>query len=100
MLAEVLHFYALGWNELLDLEVPWFCKLYARIPVIEARRLLALLPALTYPHLETREDRERLHAQLMRQAGYVQLRHAFLPDAAEVGDGWEKLRGLGNGTRR
>lgn len=91
MLAEVLHFYALGWDALLEMEVTWFCKLYARIPVVEARRTLAALPALTFPHLGSDQDRRHVQAQLMRQAGYDLMR-AVGATSDTAHSGWGRLQ--------
>ena len=43
MLAEVMQFYGLGWSDLLEMEMVWFSKLYQKIPLVEARRLLGWL---------------------------------------------------------
>lgn len=94
MLAEVLQFYGLGWDELLALEIPWFSKLYQRIPVVEARRLLALMPVLAYPHMDTRRQRTQLHKDLVRQAGY-ELMQRYGTTVAQQAQGWERLRGVG-----
>jgi len=94
MLAEVLHFYGLGWNELLDLELAWFCILYKQIDVVEARRLLAWLPVITYPHLLTRKDRESISKHLTRTAGHTPARlRDTRPETVQAG--WDKLAGLG-----
>ena len=71
MVAEVIHFYGFGWEELLDMEVPWFCAFHKRIPMIEARRLLPWMPVIAYPHLAEKADRDTQHRRLMEQAGYT-----------------------------
>lgn len=90
MIAEVLHFYGFSWEELLNLSFSWFCILYGQIPVVEARRLLATLPVLTYPHLITKKDRESVYRRLTRLSGYAAMRHRFTT-AETVAAGWDRL---------
>jgi len=90
----VLQFYGLGWDELLDLEVVWFAKLYERIPIVQARRLLDWLPILTYPHITSKRDRKKIQDTLDRQAGYERMRR-FSTTPAQQEDGWARLRGAG-----
>lgn len=94
MLAEVLHFYHLGWDELLEMEMVWFCKLYSKIQMIEARRLLPMLDVLMYPQLTKREDRKRLLDDLERRAGYARLKYFASLDPTRAAAGWEQLRAM------
>ena len=94
MLAEVMQFYGQSWSEILDMEVPWFCKFYQRIPTIEARRMLSWLPVFTYPHLAGKNQRKKIQDQLNRQAGYERQRR-YSVTSAERDDGWARLRGIG-----
>ena len=89
-----MHFYALGWDGVLEMEVTWFCKLYARIPVVEARRHLALLPILAFPHLADKQSRHDIQEKLVRQAGYT-LQRTLGQDTAAQARGWAALRGFG-----
>jgi hypothetical protein len=68
-MAEVLHFYAVSWEELLAMPVVWFCKLYNRIPAVEARRQAAWLPIISYPHLAERGHQQVIQS-LRQQAQY------------------------------
>ena len=94
MLAEVMQFYGQPWSEILEMEVTWFCKFYARVPVIEARRLLPWLPVLSYPHLAGKRDRKHIQDGLNRQAGYERQRR-YAVTSAQREDGWAQLRSLG-----
>jgi hypothetical protein len=100
-MAEVLHFYGgLGWGELLDMEFIWFCKLVANIPVVEARRHLAALPLMAYPHVDG-DARGRIQEALMRASGAERQRQEALA-ADQYEAGWALLRGFGtpgNGGR-
>ena len=92
MLAEVLEFFHLGWDGTVNLDFAWFCKLYNRIPMIQARRLLAWIPVIAYPHLQ--EDvRTSMHEHLMAQSGLERLRQESLA-AERYESGWSQLRGL------
>lgn len=93
-----MHFYSLGWEEVLGLEVTWFCKLHSRIPVVESRRLIAWLPALSYPHLTERGHRDVFH-MLQRAAklppSYTNTPAVALPPKNDVDLGWARLRAHG-----
>jgi len=93
MIGEVVAFYGLGWQDVLDMDVRWFCKLYRRVPVIEARRLLPRLQAYAFPHL-TEEGRAHVHQALMELSGYGKMRDDALAHE-EYEAGWGMLRGLG-----
>ena len=94
MLAEVLAFYHLGWEELLEMEMTWFCHLYNTITLVEARRLLPLLDIQMYPHLTKKQDRQRLVEGLQRRAGYKRLQYLASFDTQRANDGWARLRGM------
>jgi hypothetical protein len=97
MLGEVVAFYGLGWAETVAMDFRWFCKLYTRIPVIEARRQLAWLSVQAYPHVD-KEAREGIHAELMRRSGYERQRQdALATDRFEVG--WAMLRSFGRAAQ-
>jgi len=93
LIGEVMAFYGLGFDGVLDLEFPWFCKLVARIPVIEARRQLAWLSVFAYPHVDA-EARQRIHEGLMRASGYERQRQEQMA-AERYEAGWALLRGFG-----
>jgi hypothetical protein len=99
-MAEVLHFYSLGWEEMLALPLAWFCKLYTRIPAVDARRQLAWLPALSYPHLTeagTRQVRQGLERHASGEYGSTTAGRTgppMVPDAT-VAAGWARLRSMG-----
>ena len=87
----MLHFYHLGWDGMLDMDFRWFLKLYARIPMIEARRLRALLPIISYPHLSDAHSRKQIQDYFDRVAGTQ--RYAATPE--HVVTGWARLRTMG-----
>lgn len=89
MLAEVLEFYHMGWGETVHLDFAWFCKLYKRIPMLQARRLLPWLPVISYPDLPD-DARGRIHEMLMQQSGLEQLGQPGTD--ARVEAGWAALR--------
>ena len=90
-----MQFYGLGWSDLLEMEMVWFSKLYQKIPLVEARRLLGWLDVVMYPHLTKKQDRQRLVAGLERRAGYKALRYLTSADPARVATAWDMLRDLG-----
>lgn len=69
-MCEVLHFYSLSWDELLALPVAWFCKLYNRIPIIQARQIITWLPGMSYAHLIDDGSRRQVLAALKQAAAY------------------------------
>lgn len=94
MLGEMAAVYHFGWDDLLEMEVTWFCKLYGRIPVIDARRMLAWLPIHTYPHILEDKDRRRLFDRLVRQARVTKTQ-----DATQIASGWERLKSVSQGAQ-
>jgi hypothetical protein len=93
MIAEVMAFYGLGWGDAIRLEFRWFTKLYKHIPAIEAKRLLAWLPAFAFPHVDA-AAREAIQARLVQQSGVARQRQEQM--AAENYEiGWAQLRGFG-----
>lgn len=92
MLAEVLEFFHLGWDGTVNLDFAWFCKLYNRIPIIQARRLLSWLPVIAYPHLQE-DARISLHERMMEQSGLERLRQESLK-ADKFESGWAALRAM------
>lgn len=95
MLAEVIQFYGLSWNDALDMDARWFYKLYHRIAIVEARRLINWLDVVSYPHLANKRDRQKISTALEARAGYAQLRHLASISKKVQDDGWAKLRQLG-----
>jgi len=93
-----MHFYGLGWEEVLALEVTWFCKLHSRIPVVESRRLIAWLPALSYPHLTERGHRD-VFRMLQRAANlppsYTTNATPTASRQQDIESGWARLRSHG-----
>jgi len=93
----VLHFYSVSWDELLHLSVTWFCKLYNRIPIIQARQVMAWLPAIAYPHL-TDQGRKEQYAGLRRLAAVNRLESVVgykATDQLTIDRSWARLRGMG-----
>lgn len=93
MLGEFINFYGMPWRETIEMPVPWFMKLYNRISMIEARRLIPQLNVISYPHM-TEEGRENIHASLMRQSGYERMRQEAL-EREQYEANWDILRRFG-----
>lgn len=77
------------------MDVRWFIKFYNRIPTIDARKMLAYLPFVTYPHIIKEQERKKIHARLVRQAK--------LPKTAsqeESASAWARLRNVGVPAKR
>lgn len=94
MIAEMLHFYQCGWQELLEMDVRWFYKLYSRIQAVEARRGLALLPLLAYPHLTDAQARTGIYETLLRQSGYKRMAALAQADPDRQRTGWDEFRAV------
>ncbi|HXH10785.1 MAG TPA: hypothetical protein VNP04_13615 [Alphaproteobacteria bacterium] len=91
-------FYGMSWSDTVHMPVSWFLKLYNRIQVVEARRLLSQLNVVAYPHLEE-SGRERVHESLMRLAGYERMQQeALAQDRYEAS--WDILRSFGRPAKK
>ena len=97
-MAELIHIYHFSFDEVVNMDVRWFCKLYNRIPVVVARRQLADVPLVSYPHMAKDSDRKRFQRSLEKAAR--------LPKSSPVEHtstvvGWERLRAFsGGGTAK
>jgi len=97
MLAEVMQFYGLSFDAVLDMDSRWFYKFYNRIAVVEARRLLAQLDVVSYPHVMEKSGRQKIVNNLENRAHIAQLRHVASTSAKAQDDGWRRLRQFAGG---
>jgi len=92
-----MQFYGMSFEELINLDVNWFCKFYKNIKQVGAIRHLDLIQVIAYPHLKPEGGRKIL-ADLRKLAQGVVTLDENLPNPADVGQikhGWHKLRTMG-----
>ena len=92
MLAEVMEFYGMSWNDVLDIETIWFYKLYRRIEIVQARRQYAWLNVLSYPHIADKASRDKIIKQLEVKAEFKKLTHLAATSPVVQEQGWARLR--------
>jgi hypothetical protein len=96
-MAGVMQFYGMSFDDVVELEVKWFCKLYNRISRIEAQRQMSWLPVIAYPHMNQR-GADRTWRDLKTKLEGKDLSPSKLPNPASPGEvkhGWHRLRSMG-----
>lgn len=95
-MAEVLHFYGLAWTDMINMPFAWFCKLYARIPVVRARTQIAWIPAIAYAHMGDNQTRYMQTLQELSKPEHIRQREADgTADTGAISAGWDRLRAMG-----
>jgi len=99
-MAEVMEFYGMSFAELISLTVVWFCKLYSRIALVEARRQMSWLPTFAMPHMDKAAG-QKMMRDLAKKARGIQPN--VLPGSADessINRGWSRLRQQGIHAKR
>jgi hypothetical protein len=91
-MAEVIAFYSMSFEELVALDVVWFCKLYNRIGQVEARRQISWLPVYSVPHMEQAAGIRSIRDLHKRAQGTQTSPLPNEADQVSIDRGWSRLR--------
>lgn len=94
-MAEVMHFYGMSFEELVNLSLAWFCKLFTRISQVEARHQMSWMPIYAIPHIKE-GPAQRLMRDIAKKAQGKRI--STLPnqsDESSINRGWFRLREQG-----
>ena len=95
LMAEVMEFYGMSFEELINLTVSWFCKLFSRIPQIEARRQISWLPVYAMAHMEKAAGQRTLRDMQKKARGIQPTKLPNDADESSINHGWFRLREQG-----
>lgn len=90
MIAEYMNFYGASFVDVMGMPSNWFFILYRKIHVVESRRILALIDATAFPHVDEKA-RHMIHERLLENSGYKEMR-TVQPEEDKYHTGWTMLR--------